>query len=690
MRSAKSLPLLTCFPSAVSVGFTLALVDLTYASARQGVSFSSPAGFVLPFAVTFTLIFLLYCILWIAVAAPASHWLPLEKRPVKGAMATLFATAFPLHLVFWNHEHLWFSNFGWGVLFCSVSMASIPLGYWVTAQIERSQRASSFEATLTAATPFLALEALGFVWLVKGPLSQRPDVFTAMASVLFGLILSSTCWVFHRFKFSRRMRFSLLAFSGVGICLSIVLSSQSAFPSSVTSPPSHGPRPAIGQILLLTVDTLRRDAAYAPGSAGGTTHVNRLAADGVVFQQAYSTSPWTPPSVASILTGTLPWVHGVTDPIGIIPPSLPTLFEVLSEAGYLTAAIGYNDLLERNRSMARGFDQYVFYPKRNIPRSFGMRTILEQFPSAFGAFRSTEDLTTMAVHWIRNHHQRRFFLWLHYYDPHGPYKPPAEYLPHPIPVPEIGPSIWPRGHRRPNGKSSAHRYTAGQLRWIRTLYDLEVRYVDDSLGRLISLLKELDLYEDLLIIFTSDHGEEFSEHGGLSHGHSLYTELLSVPLIIKLPGSETIRSVAAPVSNLRVMPTVLDLVGLPFDEGRFSAGSLRPAWGGQAEAGNGQPVVGTSLSTRKDREAVLFGSYKYIRSRDVNQEELFDVTLDPDERYSIAETMPKVVLQARRLLAQDRDRSGELRTIYGIQSGAAAPRTAEEKRLLRSLGYVVD
>ena len=138
------------------------------------------------------------------------------------------------------------------------------------------------------------------------------------------------------------------------------------------------------------------------------------------------------------------------------------------------------------------------------------------------------------------------------------------------------------------------------------------------------------------------------------------------------------------------MPTVLDLVGLPPDESRFSAGSLRPAWGGRAEAGNGQPVVGTSLSTGKDRESVLVGSYKYIRSRDVNQEELFDITLDPDEQSSIAETMPRVVLQARGLLARDRDRSGELRRIHDIQSGEEAPWRAEEKRLLRSLGYVVD
>ncbi len=209
-------------------------------------------------------------------------------------------------------------------------------------------------------------------------------------------------------------------------------------------------------------------------------------------------------------------------------------------------------------------------------------------------------------------------------------------------------------------------------------------------GQIVSLLKELGLYDETLIAFTSDHGEEFWEHGGLGHGQSLYNELLAVPLFIKPPQTQQAghRDVEKPVSTESLLPTLLELCGINFNRDALNGVSLTSLWGEDAEASADRGVYSTALMARRVERSVIYGGWKYVRSFDPDREQLYDLSLDPLERRDLAAASPRKAAQLREMLEAHGEESKRLRAFYGLEDAKVQKDSEDARRRLKSLGYI--
>jgi arylsulfatase A-like enzyme len=217
-----------------------------------------------------------------------------------------------------------------------------------------------------------------------------------------------------------------------------------------------------------------------------------------------------------------------------------------------------------------------------------------------------------------------------------------------------------------------------------------VRYVDDRVGRIISLLKELDLYEETLIVLTSDHGDEFWDHDGMFHGHTLYEELLRVPLTIKLPSSEPVarRNVADTVSTVSLTPTLLETLGIDAGDSPFSEASLRPLWSSAEEPSGSRDVFAGKISYFHERFSVIHDGWKYIWFPGLPKEELYHLETDPAEQVNLASVETERKQELGQILERHHEESKILRKYYGVAGELDA---AEQDRLrdqLKSLGYI--
>lgn len=536
-------------------------------------------------------------------------------------------------------------------------------------------------ALFSLAGPLVAAEAVFFLGLRHPRLGVgfSPYSFSEQVSILLVVLLSVA--LVRRFRRRIRVGRGLGAFAA--LILASALLAGAAANRSAESSKSTGEDHTVRHVILITVDTLRGDAISAYNSeAVPTPYIDELARDAVVFTKALSPAPWILPAMASIMTGVSPSVHGAIKPDSRLPDNVKTLAEYMREAGYRTAATGDNTLLKPAHNLGQGFDEYDFFPKVSMGASFG--AILLQTRRRFQPEVSTDDLTDLFVQWLRANRKNDFFLWLHYYDPHGPYTPPPRFLPEESPEPGIG-TRFDRGQEVLEGRFVP---SLAERDWIRKLYESEVRYVDRNIGALLRILDRLNLYQESLILFASDHGEEFWEHAGLGHGHSLHDEVLWVPLMIKLPEAEAKGQISTIVDTTSLMPTVLELCGIPYDAEGFSAGSLVPLWGDGREPYRAQPIVSTGLLYLEDRESIVFNDMKYLRTLTSGREELYDLVQDSAEKISLVRALPEKVRDAKRLLAKHHRFSGELRRRYRIRNAEEARLDEETRERLRSLGNV--
>jgi choline-sulfatase len=341
-------------------------------------------------------------------------------------------------------------------------------------------------------------------------------------------------------------------------------------------------------------------------------------------------------------------------------------------------------------NLGQGFDEYTAFPGPWIGHSFGAGVLAALAP----AFRPEEapppDLEKLAADWLRAHARGDFFLWVHVFDPHAPYGPPREYLDGAVPPPGAG---WRfEGWDEDAIRAGTYVPTNAQRDWIHRLYLGEVRAVDDAVGRLTAELRRLGMYDDTLIVVLADHGEEFWEHGSYGHGHSLYDELLHVPLLVKLPGSaergvlanrENGETVDVPVSTASVMPTVLALAGSPLPAG-YPAAEPLPL----DHDGTERPLFSLGLNRFEDRRSVRFGRFKYVRWDQTGREELYDLAADPGERHDVAPHQPRELAAGRELLAAFAAQAAEARRRLRLGEGEEARLDDGTLARLRSLGYV--
>ena len=382
-------------------------------------------------------------------------------------------------------------------------------------------------------------------------------------------------------------------------------------------------------ILIYLIDTLRADHLGAYGYELDTSpRIDAFAAEGVLFENARAQTSWTRTAIVSLFTGLLPQVHGVNRREDALAPSVETLAERLSEHGYRTAGIVTNGNASENFGLHQGFDEYIQLWERNEHWSFHQLSDRVN-QRAFRWFDAREEN-------IRRDpaNDRPFLLYVHTTDPHGPYTPPEPFYS------RFAAGVDKEvGHVRnvyeiSSGRKPAPPGTAED--WIR-LYDGEIAFNDHHFGLLLDDLKARGLYDSTLIVLTSDHGEEFFEHGDWEHGKSLYDEQLLIPLIIKPPADWAVppgQRIAAPAHQTDLLPTLLDALAIP-PGNELDGRSLLPLLEGMPEDRSPPSIAYLELG-EYHQESVTEHGFKLIRDlhkvRQGDRGQLFDLNNDPGEQ----------------------------------------------------------
>jgi arylsulfatase A-like enzyme/tetratricopeptide (TPR) repeat protein len=393
-------------------------------------------------------------------------------------------------------------------------------------------------------------------------------------------------------------------------------------------------RSQTGPFILISIDTLRADRLPSYGyQKGSTPTLSGMAAEGIVFERAYAHAPQTLPSHASMFTGLLPFEHKVRDNLGFTLSKEPrTLAELFAARGYATAGFASAFVLRGETGVGRGFATY----DTNLPAAADDRSPAE-------IVRSGVDTIGAATSWLGAQTSDRFFLFLHIYEPHAPYTPPAKFT-------------------QPDK------------------YDGEVAWSDEIIGTLFAALRQRGWYDNATIVVTSDHGEGLGDHGEQEHGLFIYNSTVHVPLIVKLPRGERAGArVTAPVQHIDLLPTLVSRAGLerpPGVRGRdlsaaLTGGATPAPQGIYAEAMYPRYHFGWSELTSLTDER-----YKLIRAP---RAELYDLERDPGERTNVIGERA----QAAAAL------SGGLDTlIAGRPIDAPGAVSAEDRQRLAALGYV--
>jgi arylsulfatase A-like enzyme/Flp pilus assembly protein TadD len=395
-------------------------------------------------------------------------------------------------------------------------------------------------------------------------------------------------------------------------------------------------------VVLVTIDTLRADRVGCYGyAAAETPHLDQLAKRGVLFENAISQVPLTPPSHASMFTGVNPPVHQVRDVGGFtLGATHKTLARVLGEQGWATAAFVGSVVLKKSVGLQQGFQTY----DDRIPEPE------EEGPARGHADRPAGEVVDLAIGWLKSQDRKTpIFLWVHLYDPHAPFTPPS-----------------------PFKESFRQR-----------LYDGEIAYTDHELGRLLKVMEERELLNNSLVAVLSDHGESLGEHGEFSHGVFLYDATIRIPWILAGPGVPQGKRVPDQARTIDLLPTIVELLGGNLSEKRQGV-SLTPAFSGQSV--ETQDAYAETLFPRinlgwAELRAIRTNKWKYIQAP---KPELYDLENDPGEQKNVIDAHPKEGSELRTRLQQ----------LYSDLSGASTEKVAvgrvdpQLEKQLRSLGYL--
>jgi arylsulfatase A-like enzyme len=420
--------------------------------------------------------------------------------------------------------------------------------------------------------------------------------------------------------------------------------------------PAVGSRRGSANVVLITIDTLRADhlRCYGYGEIE-TPNIDGLARRGYLFEQALSVASITAPSHATILTGTYPMYHGVRDNgnYALAPNSL-TLAEILKGKGFSTAAFVSSFVLERRFGIDQGFDTYDSNFEGGASQFKG--GVRQWMGHEFDNFERNAALTNEAVFpWLQRNGKRRFFLWVHYFDPHHDYTPPEP---------------WATNYKdRP--------------------YDGEIAFADEQLGHLLHELDRVGAAENSLIVVTADHGEGLGEHEK-THGLTLFDPLIRVPLIVVPPkGINKGKRIQRQVVTVDILPTILDLVGVEIPE-HVQGSSLRSLMQGGDDLGEAPPPA-YSETHRYERpyrggilRAIRTPRWKLTTREREGERALYDLRNDPKEKRNVMSDHLDTADDLQRLMARMiKDHSPE-----GKEVDRQFDPSKETMEKLRALGYV--
>lgn len=441
-------------------------------------------------------------------------------------------------------------------------------------------------------------------------------------------------------------------------------------------------------VVIVTLESIRTDVVGAYGGESAsrlevpiTPEVDDFAAGATLYENAFSVTSWTLAAHASLFTGLYPTAHQTEGPSDRLDDSYPTLAEVLARRGFATAGIVSGPYLRRIHGLSQGFEEW----------EDGIAEVLHS--TAHDDVTNPQMLSALERWLDARDPEQPFLLFAYFWDPHFDFQPPPPYDEMFVP-----PGAEAMDASSFDSNPAIHPYMSSErLDWIRAQYEGEVRWTDAHLGRLFAALRSRGLWDDTLIVVTSDHGEEFFDHGEKGHKKNLYAETVRVPLLVKYPDQRAGVRDARIASLVDVVPTVLDVMGLVPDfpvQGYSLLGKPEPARTvffelltadyDQARPG-GEPVPGRFERWRAAQDA----GHKLIRrgrSGDSSTQELYVTGIDPGETDDRIESLPESASRLETRLGVHLDESAEIASQY--ERGGTVELGPEELERLRALGYL--
>jgi arylsulfatase A-like enzyme len=410
-------------------------------------------------------------------------------------------------------------------------------------------------------------------------------------------------------------------------------------------------------VILIVIDTLRQDHLGSYGHTRRTSpRIDAFAAESMRYSRAYTQAPWTTPAIGSLLASQYPTTLGIRNERSILSEDLVLLPELLAQHGFVTGAVVGHDFCSSKFNFDQGFEEF------DESQILGLEGI------------SSPEITRRGLEFAKRHREQPFFLWLHYFDPHWSYRTHPEF--------EFDADNVYQGRATDvelmfELLQMSEELAPEDVAELERRYDTELAFTDHHVGVFLDGLRELALFDDSLIILVADHGEEFKDHGRVGHAHSLYGELIDIPMIVHFPNGEPAVS-HRPVATVDIYPTVLEVLDL--EPSSPLVGRPLPRSGGSG-AGD-QRIVFSETMRFANLRAAIAGRWKLVKDLETGQHQLFDLELDPDERHDLyAERGSEHEALVKRL-----DR--------WIAEAAATARVADEIELspdeiesLRALGY---
>ncbi len=396
--------------------------------------------------------------------------------------------------------------------------------------------------------------------------------------------------------------------------------------------------PEIKNVIIISMDTTRADHLSCYGYPVRTTpNIDAIAAEGILFENTISPAPMTLPAHSTMLTGTIPPYHGIHDNLDYtLAGSNITLPEILKENGFTTGALIGTFVLDSRFGLNQGFDTYNdIFEEEHITMSFNER--------------KGDEATRLAIDWLDEHKDERFFYFLHYYDPHTDYSPPEPFA----------------------------------LNFYGNPYAGEIAFTDHCIGQVIDKLKELDLYDSALIVIAGDHGEMLGEHGEITHAYFIYQSAIRVPMIFKLPGERIGKRITGLSGLVDIVPTICGLLGIETDI-PFAGRDLSSYLGKKGKTPEARDVFCESLMPTKYNAnnllGLVSGNWKYIQT---TRPELYDLASDPGEKNNLYEQQ----FNRARIL---KDRLKEILETQVRKSDPESKLELDEEAIkrLESLGYI--
>ncbi len=564
-----------------------------------------------------------------------------------------------------------------------------------------------FPAVALAGTLAVELGGMGSYWLSRtrllpptyAPAGRVAIAIAGLAGIALALFAGRIAARAARTEAWTRAARDWRALAGIGLGVTIALAGAITALRAMPRPERVTVRDAAAglqrpDVFIILVDTLRRDHLSAFGYARPTSpNIDRLLSESYVFTAAQTPSTWTIPSVASLFTGLYPSAHRIATGVDRVPEDAPLLAEHFRSYGYRTAAFVGNEIVTGSNGYAQGFDH--FFPPPSPWWVYHQRTVFERIitrmrrpASAAREWRLNQEV----LRWLRATPDSPHLVYIHYLDPHAPYEPPASDLHAVAPDSPDGPaepplfSDYERRVTEPDCRdweclAQPPVLSADEVAGMVARYDGEIHQVDRRIGELFAQLRAMGTLDRSHILFVTDHGEQFGEHGGWCHGHGIYEEIIGSPMAYRPPGglSES-RRITRPTALLDLPYTLCRILG--FETPPLHQGHDIPELLGLPAPTRPMPVLSELPPTLF---ALRLDHWKLIRRGSVSTPDwrLYDLTADPLELTNLAAQQPDTLAMLQGYL------EGKLAEVSRTRLATIGSSTDPELLdRLKSLGYI--